>query len=57
MLFRSGHYWAGIVPCGLEGVRMISLADLLTPLPGMEEVVKQVSQVFGEVFGYQIRGE
>ncbi|MCA1954499.1 MAG: lipoyl(octanoyl) transferase LipB [Anaerolinea sp.] len=53
----DGHYWAGIVPCGLEGVRMISLADLLTPLPGMEEVVKQVSQVFGEVFGYQIRGE
>jgi lipoate-protein ligase B len=49
------EYWRGIVPCGLEGVQMTSLADLLAPVPAMEAVVEQVSQMFGEVFGYEIR--
>jgi lipoyl(octanoyl) transferase len=47
-------YWDGIIPCGLEGVEMVSLADLLEPEPAMEVVIGRVSQVFGEVFGFEM---
>lgn len=47
-------YWEGIIPCGLEGVEMVSLADLLEPTPSLAEVKDRVSQVFGEVFGFEM---
>lgn len=41
-----------IVPCGLEGVRMTSLADLVDPSPAMDEVqrrlIEHVEQLFKE---------
>ena len=51
------EYWQGIIPCGLTGVTMISLADLLgdAPLPG--EVMDAVEDSFGQVFGYHMEHE
>ena len=46
-------YFAGIVPCGIEGVTMTSLAELLEPAPQMAEVVEKVTQSFSEVFEYE----
>lgn len=48
-------YWQGIVPCGLEGVVMTSLAELLDPCPSMETVAEQVVRAFGEVLGFEMR--
>ncbi|NPV77961.1 MAG: lipoyl(octanoyl) transferase LipB [Anaerolineae bacterium] len=48
-------YWKGIVPCGLEGVVMTSLAELLNPCPSMETVAEQVVKAFGEVLGFEMR--
>jgi lipoyl(octanoyl) transferase len=48
-------YFEGVVPCGIEGVTMTSLAELLNPAPGMAEVVEKVIASFSEVFGY-VRG-
>jgi len=45
-------YWQGIVPCGLEGVRMISLAELLEPAPPMETVISCVIESFGKTFNF-----
>jgi len=47
-------YWQGIIPCGLDGVRMISLAQLLDPVPGMQEVIQAVLESFGEVFDFDL---
>jgi lipoyl(octanoyl) transferase len=47
-------FWQGIVPCGLDGVTMISMAELLQPVPRMDLVIQAVSEVFGRVFGYQM---
>lgn len=49
------QYWGGIVPCGLDGVKMINLADLLSSVPPIERVMEQVSQAFGLVFGYSLQ--
>jgi lipoyl(octanoyl) transferase len=48
-------YWEGIIPCGLPNEPVVSLADLVSPLPSMEHVEQQVIRSFGEVFGYQMR--
>jgi len=48
------EYWSGIIPCGLEQVAMVSLADFLQPVPGMETIVERVSAAFGDIFGYQM---
>lgn len=47
-------YWQGIVPCGLEGVVMTSLADLLDTCPSLETVAGQVAEAFGEVMRFKM---
>lgn len=43
-------YWAGIIACGLQGEPITSLAELLSPLPGMSQVKQDVLTSFHEVF-------
>ncbi len=47
-------FWEGIIACGLQGVRMICLADLLDPAPDMRTVLDQVVKAIGEVFHYRM---
>lgn len=47
-------YWDGIIACGLADEPVVSLADLLDPLPSMERVKQEVISAFGEVFGYEV---
>jgi lipoate-protein ligase B len=47
-------YFDGIIPCGIPDYPVISLADLFSPPPAMEQVKGQVSAAFGEVFGYKL---
>lgn len=42
-------YWDGIIPCGLSEP-VVALADLLDPVPSMEEVKATVSETFRQVF-------
>lgn len=44
------RYWEGIVPCGLERVKMVNLADLLDNPPDMEQVRAAVLDAFQQVF-------
>ena len=44
------NYFAAIVPCGLQSVRMTSIADLTGESPDLEQVAGVASRVFGEVF-------
>jgi len=48
-------YWDGIIACGLAGEPVVSLADLLDPVPEMDRVKQEVVSAFGEVFGYEIK--
>jgi lipoyl(octanoyl) transferase len=48
-------YWDGIIACGLAGEPVVSLADLLEPIPEMEQVKREVVSAFGEVFGYEMK--
>jgi lipoyl(octanoyl) transferase len=48
-------YWDGIIACGLAEEPVASLADLLDPVPAMEEVKAAVVSTFGEVFGYEMQ--
>ena len=48
------EYWQGIVACGLDGVRMAAMADLVTPTPPMKQVVQQAALSFGKVFGVDL---
>lgn len=53
-------FWSGIIGCGLKGYPTASLAELLTPLPGMDTVASAICRSFGEIFGYEMvpgRGE
>lgn len=43
------EYWNGIIPCGLPEP-VVSLDDLLDPVPSMSEVKQVVSSVFCTVF-------
>lgn len=47
-------YWDGIIPCGLAGHPLVSLADLLGSSPSMGEVKRAVTHSFAEVFGLKI---
>jgi len=47
-------YWDGIIGCGLKDHPSISLADLLHPVPDMQQVMEAVIQAFGETFGYEM---
>lgn len=49
------RYWEGIVACDLPQTSMISLAELLDPVPSLETVAEQIIHQFGSVFGYQMR--
>jgi len=42
-------YWDGIIPCGLTEP-VVSLADLIDPVPSMEEVKAKVGEVFRQIF-------
>lgn len=44
------QYWEGIVACDLPETPMVSLADLLDPVPGLEQVAESVVTEFGNVF-------
>lgn len=44
------RYWEGIIGCGLKDHPVASLADLLDPIPTMEQVIDSVVLSFGEVF-------
>jgi lipoyl(octanoyl) transferase len=44
------EYWDGIIACGLSEP-VVSLADLLAPVPSMERVKQEVTSAFREVFG------
>jgi lipoate-protein ligase B len=46
-------YFEGIVPCGILGYPVTSLAEVLSPLPGMEQVKERVISAFCEGFGYE----
>lgn len=44
------QYWEGIVACDLPETPMVSLADLLDPVPSMDQVSEAVVTEFGNVF-------
>jgi lipoate-protein ligase B len=48
-------YFEGIVPCGIRGHGVVSLADLLSDPPPMEAVMDEVVRQFGLVFGCEVR--
>ncbi|MGH2619386.1 MAG: lipoyl protein ligase domain-containing protein, partial [Anaerolineales bacterium] len=48
-------YWRGVIACDLPGATMISLADLLDPVPPMSEVVQAIVVEFGRAFGLEMR--
>ncbi len=43
------EYWDGIIACGLREP-VVSLADLLSPVPSMEDVKEKIKSAFREVF-------
>jgi lipoyl(octanoyl) transferase len=43
------EYWEGIIACGLSEP-IVSLADLLYPVPSMEDVKEKIKSAFREVF-------
>ncbi len=46
-------YFSAIVPCGLPGVRMTSMQELLREEPPLDRVQASVAQSFARTFGYQ----
>ena len=42
-------YWNGIIPCGLPEP-VVSLADLLDPVPSMGDVKERVKESFRAIF-------
>jgi len=48
-------YWHGILACGLENQNKVSMADLLRPVPTMDDVADVLIEMFGRVFGYHMR--
>jgi lipoate-protein ligase B len=49
------QYWQGIVPCGLPGVNIINLSDLLNELPANHQIEDVLIQSFAEMFNFQIQ--
>ena len=43
--------FAGIVPCGIEGCRVTSMAEVLRREVGLHDVRQQIARCFGDVFG------
>ena len=48
-------YFHWIVPCGLRGKGVTSLAKLLGHTVDIDEVAERVVEYFGEVFGMEVR--
>lgn len=48
------EYWQGIIPCGLNGVQMVSMADYLRPVPEMPAVIQQVAKDFSKTFSLDV---
>jgi lipoyl(octanoyl) transferase len=46
----SMEYWDGIIACGLQDEPIVSLADLLSPVPTMQTVKEEVIKAFKNVF-------
>lgn len=44
------EYWEGIIACGLQDEPIVSLADLLSPIPNMQTVKDEVIKAFKNVF-------
>jgi lipoate-protein ligase B len=49
------RYWDGIIACGLAKYPVVSLADLLDPVPEMDRIKKELATAFGEVFGVNMK--
>ena len=47
-------YWDGIVACGLADYPLVSIADLLSDAPSMQNVKSRVAAVFAGVFGFEL---
>ncbi len=47
-------YWEGIVACDLPGYPVISLAELLDPVPSLEDVSAAVIEAFGRIFDFRM---
>jgi lipoyl(octanoyl) transferase len=47
-------YWQGIIPCGLEGTAVTSLAELLPKPPSMTQTIDNVTRAFSEVFDFAL---
>jgi lipoate-protein ligase B len=43
------EYWDGIIACGLQDEPVVSLADVLTPVPSMERVKQEITSAFEEI--------
>lgn len=48
-------YWEGIIACGLDGVQMLAMADLLHEPPALDVAAEAVAAAFGEVFNLETR--
>lgn len=48
------RYWEGIVGCGLKDSPVTSLAELVEPTPGMEQVADTIQAAFGDTFHHQM---
>ena len=46
--------WDGIIACGLADHPVVSLADLVSPVPDMFRVKREVTRAFGEVFECEV---
>jgi lipoyl(octanoyl) transferase len=44
------EYWDGIIACGLQDEPVVSLADLLSPVPDMQTVKEEVTKAFKSIF-------
>jgi lipoate-protein ligase B len=47
-------YFAGIISCGLADLPVASLAEIIEPVPAMEEVQDRLVDAFAQVFGYRV---
>lgn len=47
-------YWEGIIACDLPQFPVVSVADLLDPVPTLEQACDAVIQAFGKVFSFQM---
>lgn len=50
-------YWEGIVPCGLEGVEMVSMSSLLNEEVGIDSVQNVLVEHFGQTFDLKMMSD